>query len=206
MNIAIIGATGMVGKAATYEALGRGHAVDAYSRSGVAIEAAAGHSLDFNDTAAVTEIVNSHDLTIITVAGRDDYDAVKAAHSALIAARPTGRLLIVGGAGALQAGEQRLYDTPDFPAEYLTEARTFGAIYDAYHAAGDSVHWTMLAPSPLIAPGVRTGEYVSALNEPAGLFVSVEDFAVALIDEAEKPQHAGARFTVASRDEDAARG
>lgn len=55
-----------------------------------------------------------------------------------------------------------------------------------------------MAPSPVIAPGKRTGEYMTADDVPAGEGVSTQDFAVALIDEAENPTHRQARFTVAS--------
>lgn len=56
----------------------------------------------------------------------------------------------------------------------------------------------MLSPAFEIAPGERTGKYNTALDTPAGASISAEDFAVALIDEAEEPKHAGRRFTVAN--------
>ena len=56
----------------------------------------------------------------------------------------------------------------------------------------------MLAPSPVIAPGERTGAYVLGTDSPAGESVSAEDFAVAALDELETPAHRNARFTVAN--------
>lgn len=53
-------------------------------------------------------------------------------------------------------------------------------------------------PRPEIAPGTRTGYYAVALDSPAGDSISAEDFAVALVDEIEDPQHIDARFTVAN--------
>ena len=64
-----------------------------------------------------------------------DYDAVVAAHKNLIAAKPTGRLLVVGGAGALRVGDQRLLDSPEFPAEYLPEATAFAQVHEDQAAA-----------------------------------------------------------------------
>ena len=63
MNIAIIGATGMVGARTAAEAISRGHRVDAYTRSGKAPEGATAHSIDLADTAALVDIVNNHDVT-----------------------------------------------------------------------------------------------------------------------------------------------
>lgn len=201
MNISVIGAAGMVGSAIVAEAQNRGHQVTSYTRSG----SAGTLPLDLANTEALVEVINSSEATVISVASRDDYSAAIAAHRALIAAAPTGRFLIVGGAGALQAGDIQLFETPEFPEEYLTEAKTFAEILGDYRAATD-LKWTVLAPSPMIAPGARTGDYRTELDVPAGMFVSTQDFAVAAIDEIENPAHVGTRFTVASADEAAAQG
>lgn len=202
MNISIIGAAGMVGSAVLTEAEGRSHQVARYTRSGSQDGAQA---LDFSDTAAVKAVIEDSDVTVISVASRDNYDAAIAAHTALIEARPQGRFIVIGGAGALNAGEGQLFETPEFPAEYRPEATAFAAVHRAYSESA-GLEWTMIAPSPEIAPGVRTGDYAVELDVPAGNFVSVEDFAVAVVDEIERPGHIGRRFTVASRDEAAAQG
>lgn len=204
MNIAVIGSTGMVGAAVVAEATQRGHKVTGYSRSGTN-----GTALDFSNTAAVIEAIAQHDATIITAVIRDadgtGYETIKRAHRDLIAAAPAGRLIVVGGAGALTLEDgTELRNLPGFPAAYKPEADTFAEILADYRAS--SLNWTVVAPSPEIAPGARTGEYVTALDTPAGDFVSAEDFAIALVDEAENAQHAGKRFTVASKDAAAAQG
>lgn len=207
-NIAVIGATGMVGSRVVAEAAARGNHVDAYSRTGNAPASAniTPYTVDFTNTQAVVEIINAHDATLITVAGRDNYDAVREAHHALIEAAPKGRFIVVGGAGALMADEHtRLVDTPGFPDAYKPEALTFAAVYEDYRLHATHVQWSMIAPAPEIAPGVRTGNIVISLNTPAGGFVSAEDFADAVVNELEMPQHIGERFTVASADERAAR-
>lgn len=208
MNIAVIGATGMVGSRVVAEAAQRGERVDAYSRKGDAQASAlvTPHTLEFGDTKAVVDVINSHDVTLITVAGRDKYDAVREAHHALIEAKPQGRILVVGGAGALQIdANTKLFDSPEFPEAYLPEAKTFGAVLDDYRANAGDLQWSMIAPSPEIAPGKRTGLLATALDQPAGGFVSAEDFAVAVVNELEQPQHLGERFTVASVHADDAR-
>lgn len=195
MQIAVLGDTGMVGSRAIAEATSRGHQVTGYSRNGE-------NPLDFSDTAKVVEIINNPDtdVTIIAVvSGRTgSYADDVANHKALIEAAPTGRIVVVGGAGALQADENTLLvDAPGFPEEYKPESQTFVEVHKLYQQA-DDLNWTMLAPAPEIAPGERTGEYNVARDYPAGASITAEDFAVALIDEAENPQHTGTRFTVAN--------
>ncbi|MDO5076565.1 NAD(P)-dependent oxidoreductase [Corynebacterium sp.] len=194
MRIAVIGAAGLVGTEVVAEATRRGHDVTAYTRNG----AAGTTALDVANTAGVVDAINDHDVTVISVASRDNYPAVVDAHKALINAAPTGRFIVVGGAGALEVNGTRLYELPDFPAEYLTEAKTFGAVLDAYRDHAAALQWSIAAPSPELAPGVRTGHYVTELNSPAGDYVSTQDFAVAIVDEAETNAHPGQRFTVAS--------
>ena len=199
MNIAVIGATGMVGERTVAEAVARGHQVDAYSRSGNAVPGAEGKTVDLANTDELVSIVNGHDVTIITVsAGRGtSADPVINAHKALIAAKPAGRLLIVGGAGSLMdENGVRLVDTAGFPEAYKNEAKAFCQILEEYQAS-DGLAWTLLSPAPLIRPGERTGKYNVSLDTPAGTEISAEDFAVALLDEAETPKYPGVRFTVA---------
>ncbi|MDY5785431.1 NAD(P)-dependent oxidoreductase [Corynebacterium sp.] len=200
MQISVIGAAGMVGAAIVEEAIERGHDVRTFTKSGSGDGARA---LDLADTDAVVDVIDTSGVTVISTAGRDNYDAVVAAHKDLIAAAPVGRMFVIGGAGGLKAGEVLLAESPELPEEYRAEARAFVQVYQAY-AQSSGLDWTMLAPSPMIAPGVRTGEYRTELDFPAGGFISAQDFAVAGIDEIEQPQHAGARFTAASVDEEAA--
>lgn len=73
MNIAVIGATGMVGERTVTEAIARGHQVEGYSRSGQAVAGAEGKAVDLSNTGELVTIINSHDVTIIAVsAGRGE--------------------------------------------------------------------------------------------------------------------------------------
>lgn len=195
MNIVVLGDTGMVGSRGVTEAMNRGHEVTGYPRNGQ-------NPLNFSDTAKVVELINdpTTDVTIISVvSGRtDSYDDDIANHTAVIHAAPTGRILAICGAGGLQADENTLLvDTPDFPEVYKAESKTFTAIHQLYRDA-ENLNWMMVAPAPMIEPGERTGTYNVAKAYPAGDAISAEDFAVAVIDEADNPQHAGTRFTVAN--------
>jgi putative NADH-flavin reductase len=61
--------------------------------------------------------------------------------------------------------------------------------------------WSFLSPSAEVNPGDRTGKFRlgndQLLVDPAGQGkISVQDYAVAMIDELERPTHVRQRFTV----------
>ena len=60
--------------------------------------------------------------------------------------------------------------------------------------------WTFLSPSAVIAPGERTGKFRlgkdQLLTHDKGSNISWEDYAIAAVDELEKPAHIRQRFTV----------
>jgi putative NADH-flavin reductase len=109
----------------------------------------------------------------------------------------------VGGAASLEvAPGVQLLDTPGFPDAYKQEAEDGRAALAVYRAEGDGVGWTYVSPAAVIQPGERTGRYRTTLDTlltdtEGNSLVSYEDFAVALLDELEAPQHVGRRFGVA---------
>jgi putative NADH-flavin reductase len=193
MKIALFGATGMVGSRIAAEATDRGHEVTALSRSTGA---------DMADAAAVREAATGHDVVVSATGPSrtgEPHEPWLASVSTLIENASDARVLFVGGAGSLLTADgTRLLDTDGFPDAYKAEATSGAAALDLFRAAPEAVDWTFVSPSPVIAPGERTGSYATALDTPAGDFVSAEDYAVALVDEIEQPQHRRQRFTVAS--------
>ena len=203
MNIAIIGATGMVGARTAAEAISRGHQVDAYTRSGKAPEGTVAHSIDLVDTAALVDVVNNHDVTIVAVsAGRGtSAQPVIDAHRALIAAAPTGRLLVVGGAGSLYVNPEHtavVADGPEFPEAFKPLAAAQGKALEELRAR-DDVRWTFISPAAdFQADGERTGVYILAgeelrLNDAGESVISYADYAIAMVDEAERTSDAHIR-------------
>lgn len=193
MKIALFGATGMVGSRIAAEATSRGHEVTSLSRSTGA---------DMASADAVREAAAAHDV-IVSATGPsrtgESHEPWLASVSTLIDNAGDARVLFVGGAGSLLTLDgTRLLDSDGFPEEYKAEATSGAAALELFRAAPASVDWTFLSPAPVIAPGERTGSYTSSLDTPAGDFVSAEDYAVALVDEVEEPQHRRARFTVAT--------
>lgn len=204
MKIAVFGATGMVGSQITAEALRRGHQVTAVSRRGSAVDGAPGATAvaaALGDSAAVSALAASHDAIVLATGpsrtGGDHQLWLDDMASAL-AAVGTTRVFMVGGAGALTIDGTRLVDLPDFPEAYKPEALTMAALYDMVQASPESLDWTMQAPAPAIFPGERTGSYKLGTDSPAGESITTADFAVATLDELEKPAHRRARFTAAN--------
>lgn len=209
MKIALIGASGFIGSGLREEALSRGHQVTALVSNPDKLPAApnlTAKAVDVNDTAALAAAIAGHDLVITAFSGHAAPDVRevygRGIRSIIAAAKQAGlRLLVVGGAGSLEiAPGKQLVDTPEFPAEYKGSAE--GA-RDALHWLRDepTLDWTMLSPSMMIQPGPRTGQFRLGSNQL--LFsaegkseISVADYAVAMLDEAERGAHRRQRFTV----------
>ena len=201
MKIAVYGATGMVGSQIVAEALHRGHDVTAVSRRVSEVPGALSRQADLADTETFAEIAGGHDVVVLATGpsrtGGDHSEWLEAMKQAYTTAGST-RLLVVGGAGALEVKGKRLVDTAGFPEEYRAEALTLAEAYKAILAAPAELDWTMLAAAPAIAPGERTGVYATAQDSPAGERISTQDYAVAMLDEIERPAHRRARFTAAN--------
>jgi putative NADH-flavin reductase len=64
-----------------------------------------------------------------------------------------------------------------------------------------SIDWTYLSPSAFFEPGRRTGKFRLGQDQlltadDGKSSISMEDYAIALVDELEQPQHRRQRFTV----------
>ncbi|NJO12319.1 MAG: NAD(P)-dependent oxidoreductase, partial [Gammaproteobacteria bacterium] len=110
------------------------------------------------------------------------------------------RLIVVGGVGSLQDASGALV-LERVPAARKPEHLGQKAALDFYRTVED-VRWTYVSPPAVIAPGERTGRYRTALDElvrdeQGNSRISMEDYAVALLDEVESPRHIGRRFTAA---------
>jgi uncharacterized protein len=216
MKIALIGATGFVGKAILDEALGRMYEVTALSRHADQIEKAdpklKAVNVDVFDVDSLSRALQNHDAVISAYnAGwtnpqyREDF--LKASGAIEKATEKAGvkRLMVVGGAGSLEAAPGiQLVDTPDFPEAFRAAAMAVRD-YLAVLKKNQTLDWTFLSPAIIMSPDVRTGRlgtYRIGTDQPVfdakGVStISVEDLAVALCDELEKGQFIRKRFTVA---------
>jgi len=207
----VFGANGRLGQRVVEEAQRRGHEVTAVVRDaaslhdqgeGVRVEVA-----DVSDPSGVASAVADQDAVISTV-GRDEENptfVIEAAGSLLAGLARAGvpRLVFAGGAGSLLvAPGTRLVDTPDFPEEYKAEAQAHAQALELFRDSDTEVRWTYVSPGALLAPGERRGTYRTAGNdllvdEEGHSHISMEDFAIALLDEVEQPRHVGERFHAA---------
>ena len=212
MKIALIGASGFIGSALREEALRRSHQVTALVSQPDKLNATATNlsvkQVDVQNTAQLTEALTGADVIISAFSGHAQDDIrgyyVQGVTSiiAAVKAADVARLVIVGGAGSLRvAADTLLIDTPAFPEEYKPTAQ--GA-QDALALlqAEPAVNWTMLSPAAEIFPGERTGQFRLGqddllVDDQGNSRISVQDYAVALLDEVDQPQHQGQRFTLA---------
>lgn len=201
MKIVVVGATGMVGSRIIAEALHRGHDVIAVTRKGTQVDGTVTEAADLTDTPTILRLVEGADALVIAVPpSRTSLEPVEVnieAHQRIIDARPTTRVLVVGGAGSLLVGGTRLMDTPGFPDAFKREGGWGSDLLERYRAAGDSLDWVFVSPSPVIEPGERSGHYTLGADSPAGEHVGAENFAVGILDELEKPTHRNERITFA---------
>ena len=201
-HIAIIGATGRAGGRLLEEALRRGHTVTAIARK--ASEKLSGRAnvtavdVDALDASALEKVLAGHD----AVFSAAHFSTVPAA-AIIEPAKRAGvkRLLVVGGAGSLFAAPGlKVIETPNFPEAYKAEASAGGAFLDTLRSEKE-LDWTFLSPSAEFVEGERTGKFrlgkddllVSAEGRS---WISFEDYAIAFIDELEKPAHSRQRYTV----------
>jgi putative NADH-flavin reductase len=123
--------------------------------------------------------------------------------SIIDAAKAAGvkRILAVGGAGTLLVNGVKTMDSPGFPVGFEGGAKSTAVVKELLKHEG-GLDWTVLCPPMAIAPGERTGKFRLGLDDllmtaDGSSKISLEDFAVAMIDELETPKHTGKRFTVA---------
>lgn len=210
MHIALIGASGFIGSAILKEVLSRGHEVTALVAHPEKLASAPGLTkagTDVLDQARLAAQLKGHDAVISAFSGHAQGDVngyyVKGIRAIIGAVKDADvqRLLVVGGAGSLEvAPGVQLLDTPGFPDIYRPSAE--GA-RQALKLLREEPHlnWTLLSPSAVIAPGERTGKFRLGAdqllsNAQGDSRISVEDYAVAMVDELERPAHVRKRFTV----------
>jgi putative NADH-flavin reductase len=201
MKIALIGATGNVGSRVAAEALSRGHTLTGISRHPEKLALKAGLSAARGDTAApedLAKVLAGHGAVVSATRfqGSDARNLIAAVKKAGVK-----RLLVVGGAGSLEvAPGVALIDGPNFPAAYKAEASAGRDFLNVLRGETE-LDWTFLSPSAFFGPGQRTGKFrlggdALLVGTDGQSRVSMEDYAIALVDELEAPKHSRRRFTV----------
>ncbi|MFN4075123.1 MAG: NAD(P)-dependent oxidoreductase [Cloacibacterium sp.] len=214
-KVAVIGATGFVGTKVVKELANRGYSVNALARNTSKIEESENVkavNADIYNTAELSEILKGNDAVISAFdPGWTNpnifEDFLKGAESIEKAVEKSGvkRFIAVGGAGSLYIAENlQLIDTPEFPAEIKPGAEA-ARQYLEMIKKNENLDWTFFSPAIEMhqgTAGVRKGTYRTALENPVfdeegRSVLSVEDVAVALVDELENNQFVRQRFTAA---------
>ncbi|MGW7065745.1 NAD(P)-dependent oxidoreductase [Streptomyces sp. NPDC054855] len=211
MNITVFGAAGNVGSRVVTEALSRGHEVTAVVRDQARfaeLHPGAKHRTgDAGVPYDVAELSAGQDLVINATrpAPGREHEHAAITKSLLEGLSGTGvRLLIVGGAGSLTVPGTRgvlAIDDPRYvPTAWRHIAQASNDQYEAVRTADTDVDWTYVSPSAVLEPGTRTGTFRLGTDEllvdaAGNSSLSMEDLAIALLDETETPRHSRTRFT-----------
>lgn len=212
MNIIIFGATGDVGSRVAKEAVSRGHSVTGVVRSlekvdklPEGVKARIGNA---SLSKQVSELSRGHDLIVSAVRPPEGQEQRLVTMTEAIlggAAESEVRTIVVGGAARLMIPGEKEYNVltkPGFlPASVVPIAK---ACLEQYQMClkNNNVNWTYISPPALLRPGTRAGQYRLGKDElvvdsEGASKISMEDFAVAILDEAENKKHQQTAFTVA---------
>ena len=212
-KVALIGASGFVGTAILKELLSRGHEVTAIVRNPEKVSAKSEKlnvvKTDVSDTDALASALKGNDAVISAYnpgwTNPNIYEETLKNYPLILkAVKQAGfkRLLIVGGAGTLFcAPGLRVVDSGAIPAEIMGGVKSLGEFYLNTLMNEKELDWVFFSPAGSLEPGERTGKFRLGkddliVDENGKSHISVEDYAVAMVDELEKENHHQERFTI----------
>ena len=200
MNIVLAGATGNIGSRILDEALSRGHRVTGLTRDPAKLAARSGlqaKKASTAEVAAFADVLKGHDAAILSIKWNEND-----VHQVLDALRKSSvkRCLFVIGAGSLLRKDGRTHF--DHMAEKGVQPPTSkpAALALAEMQKVADLDWTAISPPASIQPGERPAKFRLGLDDlieddKGQSQISREDFAIAIMDEIEKPRHIRRRFT-----------
>lgn len=206
MNVVLYGATGKSGIRILTELLSRGHNVTAVARNPIGLPAGVkAVKDDLSDVNKIAAVISGADAVISAYAPPpDDTDLLLGVTERQIEAlRKVGkhtRLIVVGGAGSLEvAPGVTILQSGHLPAEWIPIASSHEKALQLLKKS--DINWTYFSPAGFFEPGTRTGKFRLGTNQliadaQGNSRISMEDYAIALVDELEKPAHERARFTI----------
>jgi putative NADH-flavin reductase len=206
MNVVLYGATGKSGIRILTELLSRNHNVTAVARNPTGLPANSKTVKDdLSDVNKIASIIAGSEAVVSAYAPpQDDTDQLLGVTEREIeAVRKAGkniRLIVVGGAGSLEvAPGVTVLKSGHLPAEWVPIATSHEKALELLKQS--DINWTYFSPAAFFAPGTRTGKFrldtnKLVANAQGDSRISMEDYAIALVDELEKPAHQRAQFTI----------
>ncbi len=212
-NVALIGASGFVGTAILNELLERGHKVTAIARNPEKVKTKNDRltlvKADVAEVETIIETCHGKDAIISAYnpgwANPNIYEETLRNYPLILeSAKRAGvkRLLCVGGAGTLFcAPGLRVVDSGVIPEEILGGVKSLGEFYLNTLMNEHDIDWVFFSPAGTLEPGERTGKFRLGKDDlvvdaEGNSRISVEDYAVAMVDELENPAHHYERFTI----------
>jgi putative NADH-flavin reductase len=201
LKIAIVGVSGNVGTRIVEEALNRGHQVTGIARNINNIPIRNNLTLkvgEIGNPETLAQMLKDHHVVVSSVKYTDfEPDRL------IKAVRLSGvkRWLAVGGAGTLEVSPGvTVLDTGNLPDVVVPSARGAQRFLDLLRPVTD-LDWTVLSPAFEFTAGERTGKFRLGngeiiRDENGKSAISFEDYAIALLDEIEQPQHLKKRFSI----------
>ena len=207
MKVVLYGATGKAGSVILKELVDRGHTVVAAARAPEKVQKLKNVTAvqdDLSNPAKTASIVKDAD-AIVSAYGPppDDTGQIIGATDRLVkgiqqAGGP--RLIVVGGAGSLfVAPGVTVRESGHLPKEWIPIADAHIQVLRKLKQS--SIDWTYFSPAGFFEPGERTGKFRLGkddliANDKQESRISMEDYAIALVNEVEKPEHRRQRFSV----------
>ena len=205
MKVVVYGATGNAGSRIVSELKSRGHSIIAIARDTSKVPAGIeSRQDDLSNVDKIAEVIKGADAVVSAYAPpQDDTDQLLGVTEREIAAvRKVGktRLIVVGGAGSLEvAPGVSLLASGHLPEAWIPIATSHAKALKLLEAS--DIDWTYFSPAAFFEPGQRTGKFRLGgrnlvANDKGESRISLEDYAIALVDELEKPAHERAQFTI----------
>ena len=201
-DIALIGATGNIGSRILDEALARKHKITAVTRDPRKLSAREGMTVragSTTDAPALAQLLKGHDAVVVSVKWNEN--DIRRVIDTIRRSGVKRALFVIGAGSLLRPDGRRHYD---HMAEKGVQPPTSLPALKAYDEIRkiDDLDWTAVSPPASIAAGKRTGKFRLGLDQlledaKGESRISREDFAIAIVDEIEKPQHIRKRFTAA---------
>ena len=207
MKIAIIGATGRVGKLLINEALKRNYEVTAIVRNASKLENKNIQVIEKPFLEVSKEDLNGFDVVInaigIWTVEEAGFMKIQHEHFLNLLANTKTRYIVVGGVGSLYTDATkatRVINSVDFPKEWIPVASGNVDAYNAISSRND-VLWTFFSPAYMFDPdGKETNEFIFGddillFNKDNESYLSYIDGAKIVLDEITNKNYIQKRFT-----------